>query len=435
MKRNRILDIDSLWVLIFQFSNILKGPLILLPVGLYLSLEQQGYWFSFISIGAAIALADLGFTSLLTQFVAHEFSDTDIEDPNKINYSEDKFAFLGVSAVLYIFIIMVFFLITLLIGNLYFFAGTNLQPAWNVYAIGSAINLIFYFMASIINGLGFVKISFRLRAVSSLLIGCFTFSFLYLDFDIWALSLGVLLPAIVLLVVISIKYAKLWSYCIKSLNNGWEVGVEKVRPLLKVQVKYIFSWLFGYVIFQFPIPFTLKFIGANEAGQLGMLMAISMTIANFSGAFVTSKLPSISRSFGKSENKEGILIFKHGLKIRMLTHLMLLVVGGICYFVLSNNDEVMSRLLPFESLVLMSGIYICYSLFTSWANLTRANKEETFVYHAALNAMLILISYYIGVFMYKDINLAIELKFFCYVIFLLPWGFIIYSHKKNEYFK
>lgn len=433
MLKSKLFDGDSIWVMVFQFANILKGPFILIPVALFLSLEDQGYWFAFVSVGAAIVLADLGFTTLLTQFTAFEFSRATISSMEDIEYSPSSFSFLAVSSVFYVAILFVFFIATLAVGTVYVFEDVENKWPWVVYCIAGIFNLLFLFLSSIINGLGFVKISYRMRAILSLMIGLLTLFFLLIGQKLWALSLGLFVPSLLSFLYLVWRYKAFWLLCAKAGISNWSLGAKKVNELMRVQLRFVITWICGYVIFQLPVPLTLKYIGAVDAGKLGMAMTVSMALANFSGAYVTSRLPKISKCFGLGDINGGISIFTDGFKLRCMTHLALIGVFAIAYYFVVDLDFVKDRFLPLNSLVFMSLIYVLYGFFTSWANLTRANKEESFVFHAIFNSFFILIAYYYGVYLKEDLSLAIAIQFFMYVVFLFPWAYIIYYRKVKEY--
>src|SRR5574344_2089453 len=65
---------DLLYTAINQLWRIVAGPLVLIFIPLYLTPTEQGYWYTFISIAALAVFADLGFSTIILQFAAHEFA-------------------------------------------------------------------------------------------------------------------------------------------------------------------------------------------------------------------------------------------------------------------------------------------------------------------------------------------------------------------------
>ena len=57
-----------------QLYRLVSGPLMLLFIPLYLTQEEQGYWYTFSSVAALAVFADLGFSHIILQFSAYEFA-------------------------------------------------------------------------------------------------------------------------------------------------------------------------------------------------------------------------------------------------------------------------------------------------------------------------------------------------------------------------
>ena len=63
-----------------QLYRLISGPLMLLFIPLYLTQEEQGYWYTFSSVAALSVFADLGFSNIILQFAAHEFAFLKFKD-------------------------------------------------------------------------------------------------------------------------------------------------------------------------------------------------------------------------------------------------------------------------------------------------------------------------------------------------------------------
>ena len=74
MRLKYIFSHDFKYTLINQLVKLLSGPLILLLIPIYLTAQEQGYWFTIVSLAALSVFADLGFTAIVLQFSAHEFA-------------------------------------------------------------------------------------------------------------------------------------------------------------------------------------------------------------------------------------------------------------------------------------------------------------------------------------------------------------------------
>ena len=68
--------------------KLILNPIIVISVPIFLDESTQGYWYTFGSIAALTSFADLGFTSIMTQYAAHEF--TYLQFGNKTNEFEGE---------------------------------------------------------------------------------------------------------------------------------------------------------------------------------------------------------------------------------------------------------------------------------------------------------------------------------------------------------
>ena len=62
------------WSTLNKGFGFVKGPLNIYFVIKYLSLDQQGTWYTFTNLSALTILADLGFAGIITQFISHEYA-------------------------------------------------------------------------------------------------------------------------------------------------------------------------------------------------------------------------------------------------------------------------------------------------------------------------------------------------------------------------
>lgn len=82
------LDRDVTHTALNQLYRLISGPLMLICIPLFLSAEEQGYWYTFTSVAALSIFADLGFTTIVLQFAAHEFAFLHYDENQKIDGDE-----------------------------------------------------------------------------------------------------------------------------------------------------------------------------------------------------------------------------------------------------------------------------------------------------------------------------------------------------------
>jgi len=77
-----ILGIDKaiFYTILSVFWASIAGILSIVFIVDFLSLTEQGYWYTFLSLGALATFAELGFTTIITQFISHEYAHLEEKD-------------------------------------------------------------------------------------------------------------------------------------------------------------------------------------------------------------------------------------------------------------------------------------------------------------------------------------------------------------------
>jgi len=432
MRLRSFFEWDSLWVQIFQVASLLKGPLVLLPVGILLSVEDQGFWFSFSSLGAAVILADLGFTTLLIQYVASEFSNSNNQSVGEVDGSAESYRFLQVALLFYAAVSILFFVVTVFVGDKWFFADSAWRYAWWVSCVGGLLYLLFTFMAAVMTGLGFVGAAYKGRALCSLLAAIFTCMFLLLGLSVWSLSLGLVISGALCVVIYYYKDRVFWDRCLSGLwrsRNSFRV----LSPMLKVQMKFAVSWLFGFIIFQSYVPSVFKYVDAGSAGLLGFAIAILSALVNFSGSYITAKMPDISRLASQGKEQEALGLFSVSFYKRLVFQVLLMCTLILVVLLLSRYDIFSEKILPISHLVLLIFIYFCYGIISSWASYSRAHKEEVYVLHSAINAAGVVMAIGVGLVLAESIGVMLTVAAIFYAVVLMPWAYWIFISRRAVY--
>lgn len=435
MFRLKNYDLKTLWVQIAQVCSALKGPLVLLPVGLLLTPGEQGYWFTMVSLGAAVALADLGFSIMLTQVVAHEFSSMDLRQSYSDMKDSDvsKQAGFISSAIKFYFIFVVIFAVFILFAGLFFFEFERpWVNIWFLHVVSGLLLLCLTFFQAVVNGIDRVESIFQEKSVlaaSNVFVTC---SLLFLGAGVWALPLGILMSVAGVFCLHWYRHKRFWLaiFGCRGVGSG---SFARIKALLPLQGRYALSWLFGYIIFQAFVPIVFKYEGEVLAGRLGLLMTAYMAISNLSGAVVVAKLPQLAKMAANGEEQRLLSMFTGALRKRMVVHVLLVASFMAVQWLALKNGFLGSRLLEFEESALLALIYFPIALFTSWASYIRSHKEEGFVVHAALNAVLVFFAIYIGIVQGTGLQATLFLLVLIYYGVLLPYGYGIYSRSKIRY--
>lgn len=207
----QIVKNDILWGYLSQFFNM-ASSLLLLPFILYfMTTEDVGLWYVFVSIIGLIQLLEFGFLPTVSRYIAYVYSGAQNIELDKVpDYEVDR----GINIELLSGIIfsakkiygwvsiLALFLLTIA-GSVYIstleYSGDRalVYSSWIIY--GAAAIVIFYFgyYSSILKGRGDqtkLNKSIVLSKLSNIIV---TIPLLYAGFGLLAIALGVLMSAIV----------------------------------------------------------------------------------------------------------------------------------------------------------------------------------------------------------------------------------------------
>ena len=190
------LGIDGaiIWSTINRGFGFVKGPINILIILKFLSIDQQGIWYTFTNLSALTILADLGFAGIITQFISHEFANLKLKDDSltgEITHLDRFYALIKFALNTYSIVVILALIILFLAGGYIFgFADKNLLFSWILYSFSGSLGLIVSLFQSIYQGIDKVAIVQKNAFIYTLLSTIFIWGFIFLGFEIWALALG-----------------------------------------------------------------------------------------------------------------------------------------------------------------------------------------------------------------------------------------------------
>jgi len=291
------LGIDSSigWSIINAVWGLFKGFISLYFLLRYLTIEQQGIWYTFINLGFLTSFADLGFTIIITQFVSHEYSKLTFNQGLVLGniYNLDKFFSLVRFSLKIYFFITPIAVVILAVAGFWFFSTQSLLIliAWFVFSIVGGFSLIGSLLQSIYQGLDKVKEIQQNIFIGSFFTTIFNWALLFFKFNIWALVGGNVFGLLVMLFILYRKAPLFWKqiYHYKNL-----VKYNWFNEIISLQWKYAISWASGYFIFNLFVPAAYKIQGANIAGQIGITIGLIGVVSGISDSWLRTKVPKFN---------------------------------------------------------------------------------------------------------------------------------------------
>ena len=446
----QLLGVDK--AIAYTSSNGVLGAAIgVVSVFIYatcLSKEEQGYYYTFGSVMAIQVFFELGFTGIMTQYVAHEHAH--------LSWSDDGFTLLGESkyksrlssllhfSVKWYAVIALVYLVTIQIVGYFFFSefGADYNVDWKIpWILLSSFSAWGLFSApffSFMNGLGLVKdmakMGFYRTIIStaslwlSLIIGCSLFS-----------------------MVISTAVSTLFVILYYSTHNFFRIilGIWKVeitdeisymKEIFPFQWKIALSWISGYFIFNFMNPVIFATDGAVVAGQFGMTINVLNSMRSFAMCWIGTKVPLMSRLIELKDYLQLDKIFKRTVTQEVLVGCFLLATFWFVVFVLRytqfsvNNQVVGDRFLDYIPLLLMTIPVIAQMVNDNFATYLRCHKKEPYLIKSICIGLLSIGYILTAGKLWGLIGICVG---YCLIFTVvgLPWGYAIFVNKKRAWHK
>ena len=394
---------DLLFTLINQFWRLISGPITLLLIPLYLSPEQQGYWYLFGSLAALSIFAYLGFSNIILQFSAHEYAFLHFTDEGLLEGEEGYLKRLGsflrftikwistICAIVFpvIFIIGIAFFIRDQVFGIYF------MP-WTLYAIGSLINFFNNSILSFIEGLNKIetiqKIRFRVAVLNTVTLALI----LVLGGNIYALAIGILLSSSSIFISIFGSFRKLLKQLLDISKGFVYFWKKEVVPLF---IRYALSFSSGYFIFQIYTPLMHYFHGSVYSGKVGITIALVTAIFNMSNIWMYTIIPKINMLISQKLWKELDRLYIKRLFLSLGTYLFISI-GVFIFLAVFGNfwviPKITSRFLPGISFIILLICYFMQIIGYSWAVYLRGHKQEPYYIPSMISAVWIAITTFIA---------------------------------------
>lgn len=405
----------------------------------YLNKFEQGYFYTFGSILALQVFFELGLTSIITQFTAHEFAKLSIKNETLLTGNEENLSrissLLHVSVKWFVILGICLIIVLTLVGYIFFNFYNSAQTKvdwffpWIILTTTSGLNLMFTPILSFLEGLGKIKEVALIRVIQYSLQTLFVLVFLSLDFKLYSSPIANFFSLLVVPVFIFFSYRK------KLLLNIWsQLGSSRIsykKEIFPFQWKISLSWISGYFIYQLFNPIVFASEGAVVAGQMGLSLAVFNGIQSVSLSWLNTKIPIFSVFIANKEfSKLDVSFKKTSIASTVVT------IAGTIFFLIGLlvaskfNLDIKNRFLPFILLVILGISMIINQYIAGLAIYLRCHKKEPLLRFSIGIAILIALGIAIagkfsGVF-------GVVVWYSIVIIFIsLPWAQIIFNKKRK----
>ena len=381
------------------------GLITLALIARFLSLAEQGYYYTFGSLIALQIVFELGFSFVVLQLASHERAHLNITSDDEISgdsVAYDRLASVFQKTLRWYTTAAAFLAVFLLTVGARFFSahqhgneGVSWQIPWYAAAVAATFTFQLDPLLSFMEGCGFVSNIARLRllqAVTGSVLAWLTL----------AAHHGLFAPAMIMMGNAGV--ACVWLYRRRKLvisllrRNPGGHGIHWKTEVWSFQWRIAVSWLCGYFIFQLYNPVLFAYKGAVAAGQMGMALSIANALSTIALSWVNTK----AAPFGALIARRDFAQLDHLFFKALRQSLAVCILGGLTlwigvFYLNVIHSRLANRILDPISLGMLLAITTLNIIVAAEALYLRAHKQEKLLVPSVLGALLISVStYFLG---------------------------------------
>lgn len=420
------------------------GVVTLFFITAFMTGVEQGYYYTFTSLIGLQVFFELGFTGIITQFVAHEASHLKI-DYNSNYTGEEKYrsrlsSFLHFSLKWYS-IASVFFIVVLIIIGFHLFSNKEGGESvdwflpYLIVCVSTAIKMLQAPFTAMLMGLNKVTEMNRIMFYQQVVTPVIMWLLLIFHAGLYVVGVSSLLAVIVWFYYVLKTDMKIILFNLYKIEISDKVNYTK--EIFPFQWKIAVSSLSGYFIFSFITPILFKYQGPIIAGQMGMTISVVSAIQALAMTWQSTKVPLYSNFIALKKYTELDDIFNKTTRQMLIicVTIMMATFIALCscdIFKIGIEGKLLSkRFLVGWPLLFLMVSYSLTSLTFAWATYLRCHKQEPYMWMSLVSGFLCLVCIWISA---KFTNIFYITLFYMIVrISVMPWSYSIYSKNKERW--
>lgn len=416
----------------------------LLFVAHFLTGEEQGYYYTFLSIQALQIFFELGLTGSLIQFVAHEASylsleGTDFVGPNE--YRSRLASLLRFSVRWYAVISVLFFVFVLAAGCLFFYkiSGQSTYVSWELpfllLTFGTSTALFISPIRSYLTGIGKIQEMNKIGFWQQIIYPFFVWGSFLLGAKLYTLGIGSVINTAIWLIYV---YRTKLLLILKS--NYKEHVTSKVKYMTEIfpfQWRIAISWISLYFTSYFFNPVLFAAEGPVVAGQMGMTITVLAGIQTLSFSWLNAKIPYYCQLIALHKYNE--LDSQFNTTLRQMLGVCLALLSSTCAGIvglqglnsIGIGGDIGGRFLYGIPLLLMCMSYFCTSIINAWESYCRCHKQEPYFIYSIVNGILCCVSSIVFGRIYGVYGITVSYSLIC--VLGIPWTYYIYRESRRKW--
>jgi O-antigen/teichoic acid export membrane protein len=433
------LDRSIVFTILARFVQAIGGIITLLLVTSLLDRNEQGYYYTFTSILAIQVFFELGLTSIIVQYIAHEAAHLSWNNLEIVGeeYHKSRLASIVRQSIIWVLLLtLVLIIVFFVAGRVYFSEynaelGIHWQLPWLVLSIGSCLLQSTNLVLCIIEGLGKVKETARLRLILQILYSGLIAVFFLAGFKL--LSAGITLVVSFVVTIFLLVYYRYWDMIVAIWRTPVTHKVSYRKEVFSYHYKIGLGAISSYLIYTLFSPILFATQGAVIAGQMGATQTFLTGILSVALSWYSTKTVLFSNLVATKKFNELNSIYKSTLFIACMVCLAGVVAFALMVVFLGEYyPRYGNRFLPVGPVILFGITQVANVIGNGQAYYLRSFKEEPFFIPSVLTGLFtgaatVLISRYFSI---NEMSIA---YFLINVGFGFLWGCIIFRRKSYQW--
>lgn len=408
----RVIDPIVLSSGVTRVVSSITGPATALLILHFLSLVEQGYWYTFVGLIAVVNYAELGMGQVILQFAAYERgrlpqADGSLDTHHELRLKSIFRTALIVGSLTGLIEVAVALPLGYFILTRHQVAAGDVQwlGPWVLAAIVAPLNILLAFVNAFLEGCQMI-IAANLRRALQAIVQVATFAMVFAcGGRLWALGAGQLAAFVTGGVLIWLAQGSF----IRQMSGGFlrNCAVSWREEIWPLQWRYAAGWATGPLTFGLLNPLIFTLVGAEDAGRFGFTFAVVGVIAAYSQVWTAARAAVFTNLNAAAKWRELKSLFERSVKLAAATYLLGAVAMMAALLLINAKFPALAErfLDPLSTLLLLaaSGIVL---LFFSITYFVRSFKEEPFVKMAWINAALTVVLVPAGVWLFRTLGAA-----------------------------
>jgi len=325
-------------------------------------------------------------------------------------------------------------LLVLPIAGLWFFASAepasqvSWQYQWIALCVVTAIHFALTPMWALLLACGEITAINGYRFIEALLRYLVLWGLMAAAALLWS-PVGVAVIGLLATACFLLRYRR---FLLDLLRRKPEREIEWRREILPLQVRFALSWASGYLALSLFTPVIFYFMGANDAGRIGLTWAVVTALSGIAATWLQVQAPGLTVMAAKRDFAGLRGSFRRTAVIAVVVFIAagLLALGGLVW-IESAYPNVAERFVPLGVLAIFLVAECLHQISMAQSTYLRAFKEEPFLGVSILSGVIIgggtvLLTPTLGLY-------GAAISYLVGVLVALFWGTTIFVTKHRQW--